>query len=33
MTEFLKSLAVLAFACALVCAVQWIVLAWKDWRE
>lgn len=33
MTEFVKSLAVLAFACTLVCAAQWLVLAWKNWRE
>ena len=33
MTEFLKSLAVLAVACTLVCAAQWAVLAWKNRRE
>lgn len=33
MIEFIKSLAVLAFACTIVCAVQWTVLAWKNRRE
>ena len=33
MTDLAKSIVVLAFACALVCAAQWLVLAWKNWRE
>lgn len=31
--DTVTSFAVLAFACTLVCAAQWLVLAWKNWRE
>ena len=33
MMTMLTGLLVLAAACTLVCAAQWLVLAWKNWRE